>query len=110
MSVSPIACPIAGSVQSPIALRMKIAPVATAMLELLAPIAAPMATIAEPPQIAVPEVMSVEISRPVRSSFPRRSPMMIAPTMVPMASATPLPADFARSLRSSRNPRRTTHA
>ena len=99
-----------GSVQRPMALRRKIAPVATAMLDALAPIEVPTAAMAEPPQIAVPEVMSVEISRPVPRSRPSSMPTAIAPKMVPTASASPASAEPASMLRSRRKPRRTTQA
>ena len=92
------------------ALSIKIAPVATAMFDVLAPMLAPIATIALPPQIAVPDVTSVEISRPVRRSFPSSRPIAIAPTIVPTASASPLIALSASTFKSRRNPSSTTHA
>jgi len=65
---------------------MKIAPVATAIDVDDALMADPTAAIAEPPQIAVPELTRSVCSRPMPSSRPSPKPTTNAPTMVAAAS------------------------
>lgn len=109
VSVSPKPRPTSGNTANATALRMKIAPVATAIDVDDALMADPTAAIADPPQIAVPELTSSVCSRPTPSNRPSPKPTTNAPTIVAAAKANPLDASRHNSPRSIRNPSSTMH-
>lgn len=78
-----------GSTTTPIALSTNTTAVAIAMSLLFALIDDPTAAIADPPQIAVPEEINKPRSRVSFSNRARSNPTIIAPAIVPIASASP---------------------
>jgi hypothetical protein len=109
VSVSPKPRPTSGNTANATALRMKIAPVATAIDVDDALMADPTAAIADPPQIAVPELTRSVCSRPTPSNRPSPKPTTIAPTIVAAAKTNPLDASRHNSPRSILNPSSTMH-
>lgn len=88
---------------------MNTTPIATDMCVLLARIVEPTAAMADPPQIAVPDEISVANLESTRIQSASTTPNANVATIVPNAKPIPVNPAFASSFRFIVAPSNTTH-